>query len=115
MIEDMTIRKFAPRTQEGYIRAVKTFSAFLEASPDTASAKKLRRYRLHLVASGTGDQEPQPLSHPCPFRGERMIVIETFERRRGCSAKGPIVCQITHCTNCSVCASISESRYRIAQ
>ena len=23
MIEDMTIRKFAPRTQEGYIRAVK--------------------------------------------------------------------------------------------
>src|SRR6266849_3121468 len=29
MIEDMTIRKFAPRTQEGYIRAVKSFSAFL--------------------------------------------------------------------------------------
>jgi hypothetical protein len=28
-IEDMTIRKFAPRTQEGYIRAVKGFSAFL--------------------------------------------------------------------------------------
>ena len=33
MIEDMTIRKFAPRTQEGYIRAVKNFSAFLGASP----------------------------------------------------------------------------------
>ena len=26
MIEDMTIRKMAPRTQEGYIRAVKNFS-----------------------------------------------------------------------------------------
>jgi integrase/recombinase XerD len=26
MIEDMTIRKFAPRTQEGYIRAVKGMS-----------------------------------------------------------------------------------------
>src|SRR5438445_12353818 len=39
MIEDMTIRKFAPRTQEGYIRAIKGFSAFLGASPDTASAE----------------------------------------------------------------------------
>ena len=54
MIEDMTLRKLAARTQEGYIRAVKNFSAFLGASPDTASAENLRRYRLHLVASGAG-------------------------------------------------------------
>jgi site-specific recombinase XerD len=54
MIEDMTVRKFADRTQEAYIRAVKNFSAFLGASPDTASAEDLRRYRLHLVASGAG-------------------------------------------------------------
>ena len=50
----MTVRKFAARTQEGYIRAVKGFSAFLGASPDAASAEDLRRYRLHLVASGVG-------------------------------------------------------------
>jgi len=31
MIEDMTVRKFMARTQEGYIRAVKGFSAFLGA------------------------------------------------------------------------------------
>ena len=31
MIEDMTIRKFPPRTQEGYIRAVKDFSALRSA------------------------------------------------------------------------------------
>jgi integrase/recombinase XerD len=54
MIEDMTIRKFAPRTQEGYIRAVKNFSAFLGASPEMASFEDLRRYQLHLVSSGTG-------------------------------------------------------------
>jgi integrase/recombinase XerD len=54
MIEDMTIRKFAERTQEAYIRAVKNFSAFLGASPDTASAEDLSCYRLHLVASGAG-------------------------------------------------------------
>src|SRR3954447_22617345 len=54
MIEDMTIRKFAPRTQEGYIRAVKSFSAFFGASPDRASFEDLRRYQLHLVANGAG-------------------------------------------------------------
>ena len=47
MIEDMTVRKLAARTQEGYIRAVRDFGAFLGASPDTASAGDLRRYRLH--------------------------------------------------------------------
>jgi integrase/recombinase XerD len=54
MIEDMTMRKFAPRTQEGYIRAVKGFSAFLGASPDTASFEDLRRYQLHLASSHAG-------------------------------------------------------------
>jgi integrase/recombinase XerD len=54
MIEDMTVRKFAARTKEGYIRAVKGFSTFLGASPTTASAEDLRRYRLHLVESGVG-------------------------------------------------------------
>jgi site-specific recombinase XerD len=29
MIEDMTMRNFAPRTQEGYIRAVRAFAGFL--------------------------------------------------------------------------------------
>ncbi len=54
MIDDMTMRKFAPRTPEGYIRAVKGLSAFLSASPDTASFEDLRRYQLHLVSTGTG-------------------------------------------------------------
>jgi len=54
MIEDMTIRKFAPRTRDGHIRAVKNFSAFLGASPDMASFEDVRRYQLHLVSSGTG-------------------------------------------------------------
>jgi site-specific recombinase XerD len=53
MIEDMTIRKLAPRTQQTYIRFVKDFSAFLAASPAKASFEDLRRYQLHLVSSGT--------------------------------------------------------------
>jgi hypothetical protein len=51
MIEDMTIRKFAPRTQESYIRAVRAFSAFLGASPDAATFEDMRRYDLRLARS----------------------------------------------------------------
>ena len=52
MIEDMTIRKLAPKTQQGYIRTVKDFAAFLGRSPDTASFEDVRRFQLHLAANG---------------------------------------------------------------
>jgi hypothetical protein len=39
----MTIRKLAPKTQQGYIRTVKDFAAFLGRSPDTASVEDVRR------------------------------------------------------------------------
>ena len=37
MIEDMTIRKLAPKTQHDYVQRVKDFAAFLGRSPDTAN------------------------------------------------------------------------------
>ena len=52
MIEDMTIRKLAPKTQQGYIRTVKDFAAFLGRSPDTASVEDVRRFQLHLAENG---------------------------------------------------------------
>ena len=54
MIEDMTIRKFTPKTQHDYVQRVKNFAAFLGRSPDTASFEDVRRYQLHLAASGAG-------------------------------------------------------------
>jgi integrase/recombinase XerD len=52
MIEDMTIRRFAPKTQASYIRAVRSFTVFLGRSPDQATAEDLRRYQLHLASGG---------------------------------------------------------------
>ena len=52
MIEDMTIRQFAPKTQAFYIRVVREFTIFLGRAPDRASAEDLRRYQLHLGSSG---------------------------------------------------------------
>ena len=54
MIEDMTIRKFAPKTQHDYVQRVKNFAAFLGRSPDMATFEDVRRYQLHLAASGVG-------------------------------------------------------------
>ena len=54
MIEDMTIRKFAPKTQHDYVQRVKNFAAFLGRSPDTASFEDVRRYQLRLTTSGVG-------------------------------------------------------------
>jgi integrase/recombinase XerD len=54
MIEDMTIRKFVPKTQHDYLQRVKNFAAYLGRSPDTANFEDLRCYQLHLAASGAG-------------------------------------------------------------
>ena len=53
MLEDMALRKLAPKTQSNYLRAVINFTCFLGRAPDTASPEDLRRYQLHLVNTGT--------------------------------------------------------------
>jgi site-specific recombinase XerD len=52
MIEDMTISKFAAKTQHDYVQRVKDFAVFLGRSPDTASKEDVRCYQLHLASSG---------------------------------------------------------------
>jgi len=54
MIEDMTIRKLAPKTQHNYVQRVKDFATFFGRSPDTAKSEDVRGFRLHLASSGAG-------------------------------------------------------------
>ena len=53
MTEDMRMRKFEPKTQSAYLRAVTKLGTYLKQSPDTATADDLRRFQLHLVDEGT--------------------------------------------------------------
>ena len=39
MLEDMRMRKFEPKTQAAYLRAVRKLTVFLKASPDTATTE----------------------------------------------------------------------------
>jgi hypothetical protein len=50
MIEDMSIRKFAAKTQHDYVQRVKDFATFLGRSAATAKAEDVRCFRLHLTA-----------------------------------------------------------------
>jgi integrase/recombinase XerD len=52
MIEDMSVRNFVEKTRNDYIRHVRTFTAFLDRSPDTAAPEDLRRFQLHQTQTG---------------------------------------------------------------
>jgi integrase/recombinase XerD len=52
MIEDMSVRKFGDKTQNDYIRHVKSFSTFLGRSPAKATPEDLRRYQVHQSRAG---------------------------------------------------------------
>jgi hypothetical protein len=54
MIEDMTVRGIGEKTRNGYVRHVRTFSAFIGRSPDTATAEEVRRFQLQQTKTGVG-------------------------------------------------------------
>jgi len=66
MIEDMAIRKLAPKTQHDYVQRVKDFAAFLGRSPDQAQSEDVRGFRLHLASIPTRQKSTPPSRH-CGF------------------------------------------------
>ena len=52
MLDDMTMRQLADKTQAAYLLAVKRLAQYLGRSPATATDEDLRRFQLHLVESG---------------------------------------------------------------
>lgn len=52
MIEDMSARKLNPHTQRSHISSCKRFAAYLQRSPDTATADDIRLFQLHLIETG---------------------------------------------------------------
>ena len=49
MIEDMTARKLAPKTQQAHIRSCRRFAAWLGQSPETATPDDVRRFQAELA------------------------------------------------------------------
>jgi site-specific recombinase XerD len=75
MIEDMRMRKLAPKTQAAYIRSVRQLAGYLGRSPDTATVEDLRNYQLHLVDRGTS-----PVSLNAAITGLKFFFEVTVDR-----------------------------------
>ncbi len=75
MIEDMRIRKLEPKTQSGYIRAVRHFAIWYGRSPDQAGPEDLRLFQLHLV-----DQGVSPITINATQTGLRFFFEITLDR-----------------------------------
>jgi integrase/recombinase XerD len=75
MIEDMRIRKLEPKTQSGYIRAVRHFAIWFGRSPDQAGPEDLRLFQLHLI-----DQGVSPITINATQTGLRFFFDITVDR-----------------------------------
>jgi integrase/recombinase XerD len=54
MIEDIVARKRGLACQKSHLRAYKRFAAWLQRSPDTATADEIRLFQVHLAETGVG-------------------------------------------------------------
>ena len=52
MIDDMRMRRLAPKTQPAHLRVVRQFTVFFGHAPDTATVEDLRRFLLHVLPDG---------------------------------------------------------------
>ena len=85
MTDDMRMRKLSPKTQSGYIRAVRQFAAYLGRSPDTASTEDLRNYQLHLV-----DQGISPVSLNAAISGLKFFFDITLDHQELMARMQPV-------------------------
>ena len=75
LIDDMTARRYGEKAQKAYVRHVRTFTAFLGRSPDTATKEDLRRFQLHLA-----QQQISPGSINAAIAALRFFFTVTLER-----------------------------------
>ena len=75
MLDDMRMRKLEPKTQAGYLRAVRQLAVFLKGSPDSATIEDLRRFQLDMVDRGTS-----PITLNATITGLKFFFGITLDR-----------------------------------
>jgi site-specific recombinase XerD len=85
MLEDMRMRRLAPKTQSAYIRAVRRLAAYLHRPPDTATVEDLRNFQLYLVDQGTS-----PTTLNANITGLKFFCEITLDRAELTSKMQPV-------------------------
>lgn len=76
MSEDMRLRDFRPRTQEGYLLAARQFMDWVKREPDQIADEHVRAYFLHL----RGDRKLAPSTINVAVHALRFFFIHTMHR-----------------------------------
>jgi site-specific recombinase XerD len=76
MSEDMRLRDFRPRTQEGYMAAARQFIDWIKRGPETATDKDVRAYFLYLRE----EKQLAPSTIHVALHALRFFFIHTLQR-----------------------------------
>ena len=76
MSEDMRLRDFRPRTQEGYMAAARQFLEWIKRGPETATDKDVRAYFLYLRE----EKQLAPSTINVALHALRFFFIHTLQR-----------------------------------
>jgi integrase/recombinase XerD len=76
MSEDMRLRDFRPRTQEGYMAAARQFIEWIKRGPETATDKDVRAYFLYLRE----EKQLAPSTINVALHALRFFFIHTLQR-----------------------------------
>jgi hypothetical protein len=87
-----TKTNFVEKTRNDYIRHVRTFTAFLGRSPDTATAEDLRRFQLHQTQTGVRPEAVlaylSRYTHRVAIANSRLIAFDEDHNEPACPCCG---------------------------
>jgi hypothetical protein len=86
MIEDMTVRNFAPNKQQSYLQEVSLFAQFFAKPPEQLGPEQIRTYQIYVakdrkVAAGTRPGRVLRLLQAAPSFSHHVI-FGTGHRQR---------------------------------
>ena len=76
MSEDMRLRDFRPRTQEGYLLAARQFVEWTRCEPEALAEEHVRRYFLHLRE----EKKLAPSTINIAVHAVRFLCLQTLQR-----------------------------------
>ena len=86
MLEDMRLRKLAPKTQASTFVRFGSLAGYLRRPPDTATVEDLRNFQLHLVDQGTS-----PITLNATITGLKFFFDVTLDRSELMAKMKPVL------------------------
>jgi hypothetical protein len=101
MMEDLQLAGYSPKTQKGYLDAVRNLAKFYMRSPDVLSEEDIRRFFLHLINVRKAARSTVTIH----LAGIKFFYVKTLGREWPVSAPS----QPKSCRRCSLARKYGRS------